>query len=171
MHTLNAVGRLDSDSEGLILLSDDGDFINAMTHPRHEVWKIYKVWVRGRPSHEDMKRLEGGIEFEGEKALPAKARAIRLGDNNSLIEVSIREGKNRQVRKMCDAIGCPVRSLKRIAIGPVRLGKLLSGKWRELKPQEVLRLISISKVGDTSEPGGPPVRRNASGKKRYVRAR
>ena len=144
--SLNTVGRLDFDSEGLILLSDDGDFINKLTHPRHEIWKTYRVWVRGKPSNEDLAKLKNGVSIQGGKTLPAKLKVHSREDNNSLLEISIREGKNRQVRRMFEAVGFTVRSLKRISIGPVKLGRLTTGKWRELSPDEVKSLISLSKI-------------------------
>lgn len=141
---LNAVGRLDFDSEGLILLTDDGDFINRLTHPRHEIWKTYRVWVRGEPSPKGLELLKNGVRLEDGKTLPARVSVKRMDEDNSLIEISIREGRNRQVRRMFAAIGCPVRSLERIAIGPVKLGRLKSGEWRELRSDEVRKLKQMT---------------------------
>ncbi len=143
--SLNTIGRLDFDSEGLILLSDDGDFINKLTHPKHEIWKTYRVWVKGRPSNDDIAKLKHGVQIPGGKTLPATVKVHSREANNSLLEISIREGKNRQVRRMFEAIGYMVRSLKRISIGPVKLSRLAAGKWRELRPDEVQALISMSK--------------------------
>jgi len=140
---LNTVGRLDFDSEGLIFLSNDGDFINKLTHPRHEIWKTYRAWIRGELSPKNMILLKDGVMLKEGKTLPARVRVLRSEENNSLIEISIREGKNRQVRRMFEEIGYHVRSLERIAIGPVKLGQLKVGKWRELKSDEVKKLMAI----------------------------
>lgn len=142
---LNSVGRLDFDSEGLIILTDDGDFINLLTHPRHEVWKTYRARVKGEPGQDDLDQLRKGVGLSDGPALPARVRRIDEGDGNALIEISIREGRNRQVRRMFDAVGCPVIRLRRIAIGPVKLGRLAPGKWRPLKSFEVEGLRSGSK--------------------------
>ncbi|MFH1830562.1 MAG: pseudouridine synthase [Pseudomonadota bacterium] len=138
---LNSVGRLDFDSDGLLLLTDDGDFLNLLTHPKHEIWKIYRVRVKGEPSAEDLKRLREGVKLSDGQTLPAKVKRVDKGGLNALLEISIREGRNRQVRRMCDAIGYPVIKLRRIAIGPIRLGSLKIGKWRHLKSAEVKAVL------------------------------
>ncbi len=143
--TLNSVGRLDFESEGLLLLTDDGDFINLLTHPRHEIWKTYRVWVKGTPTDADLERLRKGVSLEDGKTLPARVALKKRERDNTLLEISIREGKNRQVRRMLEHIGCQVRELKRIAIGPVRLGRLAVGKWRDLSSDEIKSLMAMSK--------------------------
>ena len=148
---LNSVGRLDFNSEGLLILTDDGDFLNRLTHPRHEIWKCYIVRVKGVPERSDLKKIELGVELEDGMTLPAKVRRIDKGQENALIEISIREGRNRQVRRMFDAIGCPVVSLRRTSVGPVWLGDLGSGKWRHLTPEEISELIRQS--GNKPQPG------------------
>lgn len=140
---LNAVGRLDFDSEGLLLLTDDGDFINKLTHPRHEIWKVYRVRVKGEPTFAAISKLQNGVDLKDGKTLPAKVKRIDKGGVNALIEINIREGRNRQIRRMCDEIGFPVISLRRIAVGPVRLGKLLAGKWRFLRKDEIAQLMKM----------------------------
>lgn len=142
-HKLNAVGRLDLDTDGLLLLTDDGDFLNRLTHPRHEVWKTYLARVRGVPDMNSIKKLCDGVVLEDGKTLPAKVRRIDEGDPNALLEISIREGRNRQVKRMCEAIGFPVTRLKRTAVGGVKIGKLKPGQWRFLKPHEVARLLGV----------------------------
>ena len=142
---LNSVGRLDFESDGLILLTDDGDFLNLLTHPKHEVWKVYRVRVKGEPTREELQTLKDGVKLTDGKTLPARVKRVDRGGTNALVEISIREGRNRQVRRMCDAIGHPVIKLRRIAIGPVRLGRLVEGKWRHLKGNEVAQLIAQSK--------------------------
>jgi len=144
---LNSVGRLDFESDGLLLLTDDGDFLNLLTHPKHEVWKVYRVRVKGEPSREQLQRLRDGVEIEDGKTLPARVKRVDKGGTNALIEISIREGRNRQVRRMCEAIGHPVIKLRRVAIGPIRLGGLKEGKWRHLRANEVAQLIAESKGG------------------------
>ncbi len=137
---LNSVGRLDFDSDGLLLLTDDGDFLNLLTHPKHEIWKTYRVRVKGEPSEEDLRHLQEGVKLREGRTLPAKAMRVDKGGPNALLEIAIREGRNRQVRRMCSAVGYPVIKLRRIAIGPVRLGSLKMGLWRHLKVQEVSEL-------------------------------
>lgn len=138
---LNTVGRLDFDSEGLILLTDDGDFLNRLTHPRHEIWKTYRVRVKGEPDITARHRIEAGIELEDGKTLPGKMRRIDHGDENALLEISIREGKNRQVRRMCEALGLCVIKLRRVSIGSVKLGRLKPGEWRHLRADEIRELL------------------------------
>lgn len=139
---LNAVGRLDFDSEGLLILTNDGDFLNRLTHPRHEIWKTYLVRLRGVPDVVSIKKLTDGIELEDGKTLPAKVKRVDHGDPNALLEIAIREGKNRQVRRMCSAVGFPVTRLKRTAVGSVKLGRMKPGQWRHLKEYEVEKLLS-----------------------------
>lgn len=134
---LNSVGRLDFYSEGLLLLTDDGDFLNRLTHPRHEVWKVYHVRVQGIPSTSTMKMLREGVMLSDGKTLPAKVQRIDKGDPNALMEIGIKEGRNRQVRRMFDSVGHAVTRLKRVAIGPVKLGRLRPGQWRRLSADEV----------------------------------
>jgi pseudouridine synthase len=130
------VGRLDFDSEGLLLLTNDGDLAATLTHPRHGIVRVYEVRVAGTPDDHDLKRLARGITLEGRRTLPADVRSIGPGR----FTIAIREGRNRQIRKMCEAIGHPVDHLKRTAIGPLRDANLKSGRWRELTDEEVRRL-------------------------------
>ena len=137
---LNTVGRLDFETEGILILSDDGDFINELTHPKHEIWKTYRAWVRGKLSKDDIEKLSSGVKIDNYKTLPAKINLKQSEDNNSLVEISIREGKNRQVRKMFESIGCTVRHLKRLSVGSVKLGRLETGEIRKLRADEVAAL-------------------------------
>jgi pseudouridine synthase len=130
------VGRLDFDSEGLLLLTNDGDLAARLTHPRHGVARVYEAHVLGTPDAHDISRLAKGVSIEGQRTGPAEV--VELGPGH--LRITVREGRNRQVRKMCDAIGHPVEKLRRIAIGPIRDPKLKTGYWRELSPQEVDRL-------------------------------
>ncbi len=130
------VGRLDYDSEGLLILTNDGDLAARLTHPRHGVPRVYEARVLGEPDAHDVSRLSKGITIDGRRTEPAEIVALGAGR----LRITVREGRNRQVRKMCDAIGHPVDELRRVAIGPIRDPKLKPGQWRELTPQEVERL-------------------------------
>lgn len=134
---LYPVGRLDYDTSGLIILTNDGDFTYSLTHPKHEIDKIYEATVSGHPSEEDIKRFENGLVIEDYMTSKAQFKVKNKLDNKTIVEITIHEGKNRQVRKMCEAIGHRVMSLKRIAIGEVKLGDLEEGKWRELTAKEL----------------------------------
>jgi 23S rRNA pseudouridine2605 synthase len=130
------IGRLDYDSEGLLILTNDGDLAARLTHPRHGVPRVYEVGVRGVPDAHDMSRLTKGVTIDGHRTQPAEV--ISVGP--SRLRITVREGRNRQVRKMCDAIGHPVTELRRVAIGPLRDAKLKVGTWRLLSAPEVERL-------------------------------
>ena len=134
------VGRLDFDSEGLLILTNDGDLAARLTHPRYEVPRIYEARVLGVPDARDLARLSKGVPLAGRRTAPAgvQLRVSRAGEATLLI--TVREGRNRQVRNMCDAIGHPVTNLKRIAIGPIRDTRLKPGQWRELTQTEIKNL-------------------------------
>jgi pseudouridine synthase len=137
------VGRLDFDSEGLLLLTNDGDLAARLTHPRHGVARVYEARVLGVPDAHDIDRLARGVTIDGRPTGPAQVALRpggRRGDDSATLIVTIREGRNRQVRKMCDAIGHPVTHLKRVAIGPIRDAKLQVGRWRDLTAAEVTKL-------------------------------
>jgi len=136
------VGRLDYDSEGLLLLTNDGDLAARLTHPRHGVPRVYEARVLGIPDGHDLDRLSRGIVVEGRKTGPAEIKLLprRGDDRHATLLVTIREGRNRQVRNMCEAIGHPVAALRRVAIGPIRDARLKVGHWRDLSEQEVERL-------------------------------
>ena len=130
------VGRLDFDSEGLLILTNDGDLAAKLTHPRHGVPRVYEASVLGVPDEHDVRRLAKGVTIDGQRTGPAEVTAI----GPSRLRITVREGRNRQVRKMCDAIGHPVTELRRIAIGPLRDTKVKLGAWRVLTTHEVERL-------------------------------
>ena len=135
------VGRLDFDSEGLLLLTNDGDLAAKLTHPSHEVPRVYEAKVLGVPDEHDLKRLQRGIVIDGKRTAAAEVELLPLGrSSNATLRVTIHEGRNRQVRNMCDAIGHPVDHLKRIAIGPLRDSRLKTGYWRDLTEEEIRRL-------------------------------
>ncbi len=136
---LYPVGRLDADSSGLILLTNDGELANRLTHPRYEVPKTYRVRVRGGPVGEQaLHVLRAGVELEDGPTAPSQVR--RVGDGEDELELTIREGRNRQVRRMCEAVGHPVLALQRIAFGPLRLGGLQPGAHRRLGEVELRAL-------------------------------
>ena len=134
------VGRLDMDSEGLLLFTNDGEFANLMMHPRHEVDKVYRVWVTDI-TPEKLEALAEPIELDGYRIKKPKIRPVRLEANRAILDVTIHEGRNRQVRRMCQAAGLEVARLKRIAEGGLRIGELKPGQWRELAPQEIEKLL------------------------------
>lgn len=134
---LYPVGRLDSDSEGLLLMTNDGDFANTLTHPRYHVEKEYRVRVRGIPAEPAMDRLRTGVELDGRATAPARAWVEAVKGGNAICRIVIREGRNRQVRRMCDAVGHPVTALTRLRVGPVWLTGIEPGKWRHLTREEV----------------------------------
>ena len=134
------VGRLDMDSEGLLLFTNDGEFANLMMHPRHEVDKVYRVWVTNY-APEKLEALREPIELDGYTIKKPKVRPVRTEPTRAILDVTIHEGRNRQVRRMCQAAGLEVARLKRIAEGKLQLGELKSGAWRELEPREIELLL------------------------------
>ncbi|HEU5143016.1 MAG TPA: pseudouridine synthase [Solirubrobacterales bacterium] len=133
---LYPVGRLDADSTGLLLLTNDGELANRLTHPRYEVPKTYRLELRRPPSDADLRRLAGGVELEDGPTAPAAVR--RIGERE--IEVVLREGRNRQLRRMAEAVGNEVVALRRVRFGPIELGGLSEGRARRLGGEEIDRL-------------------------------
>lgn len=131
------VGRLDLNTEGLLMFTDDGRFANEMMHPSHEVSKTYRVTVRPDITDEQAVKLTEGVYIDGRKTAPAEIRVKTKEKNRVVLEIVIREGRNRQIRKMCEAVGLEVARLKRTAIGPIRLGMLKPGTTRELTKEEL----------------------------------
>lgn len=135
------VGRLDKDSEGLLLFTNDGALANALTHPSHQVAKMYRVTVHPAATEEQVVALANGVFLDdGTKTLPAIIRVVAEDEDRTVMEMSIKEGKNRQIRRMCRAVGLDVARLSRKSVGAVKLGMLAPGKYRELKPSEILAL-------------------------------
>ena len=134
------VGRLDMDSEGLLLFTNDGEFANLMMHPRHEIDKVYRVWVTDF-TPEKLEALKEPIELDGYTIRKPSVRPVRLESTRAILDVTIHEGRNRQVRRMCQAAGLEVARLKRIAEGALRIGELKPGAWRELEPREIELLL------------------------------
>ena len=134
------VGRLDMDSEGLLLFTNDGEFANLMMHPRHEVDKVYRVWVTNF-APEKLEALAEPIELDGYMIKKPKVRPVRMEPTRAILDVTIHEGRNRQVRRMCQAAGLEVARLKRISEGALRIGELKTGAWRYLEPKEIEQLL------------------------------
>lgn len=137
------VGRLDMYTSGALLLSNDGDFIYKVTHPKHEVDKTYTVTLKGIVTNEDVQKLKNGVEIEDYVTKPAQVKILKTDEekNISRLAITIHEGKNRQVRKMCEAIGKKVQALHRTKIGNIEVKELKLGTWRYLRPDEVEYLI------------------------------
>lgn len=140
---LYPVGRLDYDTEGLLILTNDGDLTFKLTHPSHNVTKTYTALVNGRVEEEAIEIFKEGVIIEDYKTAPAKLEILKYVDNDTLVNITIHEGKNRQVRKMCDAIGHSIIRLKRISIGSLKLGDLSTGHYRHLNKEEIEYLYSI----------------------------
>ncbi len=133
-------GRLDYNTEGLLILSNDGDFVNAITHPRNEIEKKYIAVVNGIVREENLEKLARGVVIDKKKTAPAKVFLSEIFKDKCVVEVTIHEGRNRQVRKMFEAIGHHVIDLKRVQVGPLELGTLKTGRIRKLNPNEVQAL-------------------------------
>jgi 23S rRNA pseudouridine2605 synthase len=138
---LYPVGRLDAESTGLLLLTNDGELANRLTHPRYGVRKAYRAELRRPPSDADLGRLQRGVELEDGMTAPAEIQ--RIGERE--IEIVLREGRNRQVRRMAEAIGNRVVKLRRVRFGPIELGRLSSGQARRLKEKDIARLWEDAK--------------------------
>lgn len=147
------VGRLDYDTEGLLLLTNDGELAAQLTHPRHGVERTYEAHVAGMPDERALEKLRKGIPLDGRRTLPADVRLLnrdrpsarlRAGDADGVLLITIREGRNRQVRRMCEAVGHPVDRLKRTKFGPIGDRRLPAGAWRDLSIEEVRKLKSVA---------------------------
>lgn len=137
------VGRLDYDTSGLLLLTNDGEFAYKLTHPKHEINKTYIAELDGVIDEHDVKRFKQGIRIGSYITAPANIKIIKKYKDRCKVKITIHEGKNRQVRKMCEAVGHPVIALKRIAIGNLKLDGLKEGKWRFLKYEEIKELTQL----------------------------
>ena len=142
---LYPVGRLDYDTEGVLLLTNDGELAQRLMHPSSEISKVYLARVSGQLSEEEIKRLRQGVLMEGEEreTWPAGVRVLRAGEIFSDVLISIHEGRNRQVRRMIAAVGHQVVHLRRVRFGPIDLGRMKPGEWRELTPAEVEKLKAL----------------------------
>lgn len=158
------VGRLDYDSEGLLILTNDGAFAERLMHPRYGLERTYEARVRGVPGEKALDRLRRGVTIEGERTQPARIDLVHVtegkGSANALVEVVLKEGRNRQVRRMFEAVGHPVQRLTRVRIGAIGIGALKPGDMRELTAREIQQLTSASP--SRTAPGAtprPPARR------------
>jgi len=140
------VGRLDFDSEGLLLLTDDGELAYRLTHPRYGIKKVYVVKVKNIPERSRLHILERGIRIDGKKTAPAKVRLLKSGSKSALIRVELTEGRKREVRRMFEAIGHPVRELKRIQFAELNLRNLKRGQWRHLTLEEISKLKRLTSL-------------------------
>ncbi len=134
------IGRLDMASEGLLLLTDDGQLTEKLTHPSHEIPKIYNVKVEGEITEEQYRELLSPMELDGYRIRPVYTEILSRKDGRTLMQMTLYEGRNRQIRKMCDKVGLRVRYLKRIAIGNLTLGRLRRGEWRYLTAEQIAYL-------------------------------
>lgn len=142
---LHPVGRLDRDSEGLIFLTNDGEFTLRLTHPRYGIRKKYRAIVEGRVEPVMLRRFTEGLEHEGETLRAEHARLIDANNSHSIVELELAEGKNREVRRLFESQGLNVERLQRTQIGPIRLGELPEGRWRSLTPAELKSLLATPK--------------------------
>jgi len=143
------VGRLDADSEGLVLLTNDGDLVNRLTHPRFEHEKEYHVLVQGRPDEAALSRWRRGVTLEGHQTLPARVSSMRSESDATWLRIVMREGRKRQIRSVAALLGHPVRQLIRVRVGPIRLGSLKPGEWRYLDKRELEALKRLHKPATT----------------------
>lgn len=139
------VGRLDRESEGLLLFTNDGEFANAITHPKKHIPKVYRVTIRPSITEDDITQLQLGIELDGRMTAPAEVVVIEKQEGRVVLEVTIYEGRNRQIRRMFESLNIEVARLKRISIGGVKLGMLQIGAWRNLDEREIRRLLTATK--------------------------
>ena len=144
------VGRLDKDSEGLLLMTNDGEFANKLTHPKSHVSKVYRVTVAEKTTEDMLIKLCGGIEIDGRKTLPCEVNIIETKPDRTVLQFRIFEGRNRQIRKMCEQVGLTVKRLKRTEIAGVKLGMLKLGDWRPLNEKEMRHLTNVSQKGETN---------------------
>lgn len=133
-------GRLDYDSEGLLILTNDGELCNLLTHPSHKIPKIYHVKLGKAITPEQLATLNRPMEIDGERYKAARAEVITLKQNETVLRMTLHEGRNRQIRKMCESLDLPVLTLKRVAVGKLELGNLKPGKWRKLTPTQIAYL-------------------------------
>lgn len=138
------VGRLDRESEGLLIMTNDGEFANALTHPSKHVSKTYRVTIRPEITKEQATAFRSGIEIDGRITAPADLRILEAQENRTVVEVTIYEGRNRQIRKMFEALGIEVARLKRTKVGNLKLGMLKQGDYRDLTPEEVNSLYELA---------------------------
>ncbi|MBR2577115.1 MAG: rRNA pseudouridine synthase [Firmicutes bacterium] len=156
------VGRLDYNTSGLLILTNDGDFANLMMHPGHKIYKTYRARVRGVVPLHKLNILRKGVYLDGVRTAPALAEIEKHGKGSTVLEIKIYEGKNRQIRRMCEAIGHPVLELERVAIGDLTLGHLKTGHTKKINPSDIQALVNLANKsekamdaarGKTGKPG------------------
>lgn len=143
-----SIGRLDRNSEGLLLFTNDGEFANSIMHPSKHISKTYRVTVRPDITDEQLIELSEGVVIDGKRTLPAMINVLTKEPGRVVLQMVIKEGRNRQIRKMCEAVGLEVARLRRTAIGPIKLGMLKPGTWRELTSEELRSLRNAIGKGD-----------------------
>jgi 23S rRNA pseudouridine2605 synthase len=148
------IGRLDYDTEGLLVLTNDGALAQLVTHPRHEVEKAYLAEVEGVPSRATLRALREGLTLDDGQTAATEVRLVQTRGKSAALEIVVHEGRNRLVRRMCEAVGHPVRRLVRTRIGPITDRRLAPGEWRPLRPREVRALYAAASGGSTG--GTPP---------------
>ena len=136
------IGRLDKDSEGMLIFTNDGDFANKVMHPRNSIYKFYRVTVRPDITEDQLVKLETGVELDGKKTAPAVVHVLHKEQGRVVLEMILHEGKNREIRRMCEALGLEVARLRRTQIGGVKMGMLKQGDWRDLTEKEVKNLLA-----------------------------
>ena len=136
------IGRLDKDSEGMLVFTNDGEFANKVMHPRNSVYKFYRVTVRPDITEDQLVKLETGVELDGKKTAPAVVHVLHKEQGRVVLEMILHEGKNREIRRMCEALGLEVARLRRTQIGGVKMGMLKQGDWRDLTEKEVKNLLA-----------------------------
>jgi 23S rRNA pseudouridine2605 synthase len=162
------VGRLDFRSAGLLLFTNDGELAMRLTHPRYGVTKTYQVKVKGHPAPDQVAALARGVRLPDGVTGPASVRILTAREHKAWLEIILAEGKNREVRRMCEAVGLPVEKLVRVALGPLKLGKLPVGAWRHLEPHELDKLQAAVR---SAPRGTPPRVAPAAGHHDHRRAR
>lgn len=160
---LYPVGRLDASSEGLILLTDDGELANLLTHPRYQHEKEYHVLVNGRPSEKTLAAWRRGVMWEGKPTAPARVDVLRQEKDSTRLRIVMHEGRKRQIREVAALLGHPVRELKRVRLGPLQLGTLEAGQWRYLTAGEIQALESLKKKVTKRKSGQRRDRRRGRG--------
>ena len=160
---LFTVGRLDENSEGLIVVTNDGEFANRLAHPRYRVLRTYEVQVAGVPTHETLKQLREGLRFSDGFFRVERAKRMRVKGKSSVLELTLKQGRNREIRRLMARVGHKVMKLRRVQFGPIKLGRLKVGEHRPLIPQEVKKLQSLL---EKESAGRPPSKRRPASKKR-----
>ena len=151
------VGRLDQDTTGLLLLTNDGEFTNLLIHPRYHVAKIYELTVNGKVESAKIERFAKGVMLEDGMTRPAEVKNVRVNNGKTLFTAILHEGRKRQIRRMCEELKIPLIELKRIQFGTLKLGNLKEGQYRTLTPQEITELISLSKKAEQKHRDSTPI--------------